>query len=372
MLPRLVVLHPPVLLCALLCTLTAQAQPAEMVTLSGTVRDQATGEALPGAHVFIATSTLGTASGTTGAYRLDRVPLGAHRVYASMVGYAPAHVDTLLGTPGDVAIDLTLAPTVVEGPEVTVTAERDPRWPRRLRRFETLFLGESPLAEACTIVNPEVLDFDASWWGKFKADAVRPVVIENRALGYRVTYFLETFELRGTTLRYDGEPLFEELAPASPQEAEAWDTNRRRAYYGSLRHFLLALLEDRIEEEGYLLFLLPHARSRDLGDARYRTRAERLLEATDTPLEHRLDFPGFVKVVYLKEEEDPAFLTWQRRYRRSPGNQNSYIELTDGPTLVDYTGEVIDPFGLTTYGYFAFERIAELLPKDYRPDGPPP
>ena len=30
-------------------------------------------------------------------------------------------------------------------------------------------------------------------------------------------------------------------------------------------------------------------------------------------------------------------------------------------------GEVRDPYGLTVYGYFAFERVADDVPKEYRP-----
>ncbi|MEM1126831.1 MAG: carboxypeptidase-like regulatory domain-containing protein [Bacteroidota bacterium] len=344
------------------------AQP-EAATVLGRLLDAETGETVPGAHVFIAASMIGTVTAPDGSFRLDDVPLGAHRIFATMVGYAPATVDTVLRAPGSYELELTLAPVVVEIPELTVSAERDARWPRRKRKFDRLFLGESVQARDVRVLNPEVLSFDAKWWGRFRAHAAAPLVVENQALGYRLTYFLKVFEMSGSTLRYDGEPLFEELEPADADEAERWATNRRQAYHGSFRHFLLSLLEGTTNRDGFITYLLPDAKLRGTGSSRFRLNPEDILQPGPSVQEWMLQFRGFIEIVYTHEEESPAFLAWQGRHRhRSARSQTSYIELTDGPTLVDHTGEVIDPFGVTTYGYFAFERIAEMLPKEYRPD----
>ena len=104
--------------------------------------------------------------------------------------------------------------------EVTVQAREDRRWARRLRRFERLFLGETANAGATTIVNPEVLNFSGSW-GTLRAEASAPLILENTALGYRIQYFLKEFEHTGTTTKYDGEPLYEEMMPESTEQAMA-------------------------------------------------------------------------------------------------------------------------------------------------------
>ena len=341
------------------------------LTVTGTVRDAASGRPLDGVHVFIAASMMGTTTAADGSFQLHRVPEGAHRLIVTRLGYAAAERELLVRpTTTDPAFEIALAPAVLLFDEITVTAVQDRRWAKRLRRFERLFLGESEQAEQCRILNPEVLSFDGKWWGKLVAQAAEPLVVENRALGYRLTYFLREFEYRGTTLRYDGEPLFEELEPTSTEEAARWAANREVAFYGSFRHFLLALLDGATREHGFRTYV---RRPTGLGQAStqsYPLKAASLLRDGPSADEKVLRFRGLVEIEYLDEAESDAFHRWQGRLNASQrGHQRSFIRLTDGPTLVDRTGEIIDPYGVTTYGYFAFERIAEMLPKEYRPSG---
>jgi len=360
--------RPTTLLLALpwLLTTAVWAQ-ADHATLTGTVVDAETGRPLAGAHVFIAASTMGTATDDGGHYRLDPVPPGAHRLYVSMLGYQPVPRDTLVRAAHGYRIDFSLQPTVIEIGEVTVSARNAKRWERRLRTFERLFLGETDNADHTRILNPEVLRFDGGW-GKLVAMAEAPLIIENTALGYRIQYFLKEFIRTGNTIKYDGEPLFEELAPEDQDEAMRWAENRRKAFDGSFRHYMLALLEKRWREEGFTTF------RRFSLDNLYRTfdrfgvDANDLLHEGPSPDEKELRFSGFLEVVYAKELEDPAYLHWIGRSTWGrPDNQRSWLKLNDGPTLVDHTGEVLDPYGVTVYGYFAFERVADELPKEYRP-----
>ena len=340
---------------------------ADVAVLTGRVVDAETGAPLPGAHVFIAASMIGTTTDADGRYRLTRVPLGAHRLFVSMVGFAAAREDLFITDAGPHGVDVRLQAEVVEVGRITVTAERDRRWRRRLRRFERLFLGESDNARATRLLNPEVLDFDARWWGKLVATASAPLVIENRALGYRIRYFLKEFEAAGGSIRYDGEPLFEELTPATPDEAARWVANRRRAYEGSFRHFLLALLAGQVEAAGFLAYSRPSREHLGREAWRFRLRPERILEEGPADGQHTLRFPGFVEVVYTREPVEDGFAAWLGRSAGAT-RQWSYIELTDGPAAVDDEGTVVDPYGVTVYGYFAYERVADELPKEYRPD----
>ena len=347
----------------------ALAQPS--ATLTGTVVDAETGAPLPGAHVFIASSLLGTATEEAGRFVLGHVPAGAHRLYVSMVGFEPEHVDTLITEARPYTFTFRLTPAVLEMGEVTVEARADKKWRGRLEKFTRLFIGESPNAVETTILNPEVLDFEASWWGKLTARAAAPLEIENRALGYRVRYFLKEFTAAGGTIRYDGEPLFEALTPASPEEAARWEANRRAAFAGSFRHFLLAALAGTCEAEGFLTYRIPSLDNPRRSQLRFPLRMASVLKDGPSEAETTLRFFGFIEVLYTKEREDEAYLRWQGwSYQQSPGDQRSWLRLTDGPTTIDRTGTVVEPYGVTVYGYFAFERVADELPKEYRPDLP--
>ena len=343
--------------------LAARAQP---VSISGVVSDAETGLPLPSAHVFVSGSLMGTATDTQGRFILARIPRGAHRVVATMLGYAPQSVDTLMSGP-DLVLDFRLEPRVIEAGRLEVTAERDESWRRNLERFEREFLGESESGTASRIVNPEMLDFDRNWWGRLRAKASAPLEIENRHLGYRVTYHLKDYDYTPSVLRYDGDPQFAELAPASPEEAARWVRNRVAAFNGSLRHFLLALLVDSTESQGFRLYRRPSLDNPSRSSLRFGLTPSDLLRDSDST-GAVLRFTGFVEIIYEPELEEQAFLKREGSFRR-PAPQRSWIRLSSGPTLIDWLGSVVDPYGVTVYGYLAFERVGDELPKEYRPPG---
>jgi len=361
-----------VLLAAILGAVApcAVAQPSQAGTVRGRVLDAETNAPLPGTHVFIVQSMNGTVTDSTGRFRLDEVPSGVKRLYMSRVGYANKAVTFRPIPDRTQVLTLRLKPEVLESPPVTVSAERDEEWYERLDQFKRLFVGASAYAEKCTFVNPEVLRFEEKWWGKFKARAEKPVIIENRALGYRLTYFLKEFEESGPMVRWDGEPLFAPLTPRDSSEAARWRKNRREAYRGSLRHFLRALLDDRLEEEQFDLYRLPRA------DAFRRTsRADRLPTSRDRILEPApdsttlLDAWDRLEIIYRGEPESEAYLEWADITRRAPrDHQTSQIELNEHPIHIDPDGKIVEPYGATLHRYFAFTtRMSNLLPREYEP-----
>jgi len=307
---------------------------------------------------------IGTTTDADGRFSLTTVPAGAHRLYATMVGYAPYERDSLFHAGGPYTFEIQLERTTVMLEEITISAREARKWQRRLLKFERLFLGETPNSDSTTITNPEILSF-TSRLGRLSASASAPLIIENRSLGYRLEYHLKEFTYAGNTIKYDGEPFFTELDPADSAQAKAWEAKRLEAFFGSERHFFLALLDNRTSEEGFVIYRRTRL-ERDAGI--FRVDPEKLLREGPTPLEKELTFLGFLEIIYTREKEGRDFQRWQRSgdWRR-PGDQRSFIELNDGPTLVDQAGEVIDPYGITVYGYFAFERMADRMPKEYRP-----
>ena len=337
---------------------------AQSGTVRGTVVSADSGLPLQDAHVFVASSLLGTTTDAAGQYILKDIPPGAHRLYVSMLGYAPASRDTLIRANRTYEIPVRLQPATVQLEEVVVSARQARKWQRQLIKFERLFLGETDNSKYAKILNPEVLSF-TSRLGKLNATASAPLEIENRALGYHIQYYLKEFFFFGNTLKYDGEPSFIELEPSDSLEAAYWKERRRIAFFGSQRHFILSLMDRRTEAEGFEVY---RRYSLDPGQGRFGTNTNALLEPGPTPLEQTLTFNGVLEIVYTGEFEDEAFKRWQRMPNWTrPGHQRSFMELNSGPTLIDEAGEVIDPYGVTVYGYYAFERIADQVPKEFRP-----
>lgn len=345
------------------------AQPSESGSLQGIATDAETGLPLPGAHAFIGSSMIGTATDDGGNFVLDNIPTGSHTLWLSMLGYEPESVDFVVGDTTEFTFDVALKPMVIEMDGLTVSARKNRRWRKRLKTFEKLFLGESDLSESVKIVNQEVLDFDANWLGKFSARASESLIIENRALGYRVSYVLKEFTREGITIKYDGDPFFEELDPATSDEASYWEDNRKEAYLGSFKHFLLALLDGRSHDEGFRIMQIPSVEDIRNPNRRFRIEPEDLLKPGEETGDQLLAFRGVIEITYMHELEGEDYLKWQGASpHRKRQNQRSWIRLTSGPTLIDPIGEIVDPYGVTVYGYYAFERVANDLPKEYRLD----
>jgi len=362
--------------CRLLLFLAVLALPATSAraqatdaTLSGTVTDSLTGAPLPGVNVFIATSMNGTVTDEQGGFRLRGIPLGALRLYVTMIGFEPKARDIFIREAREYTFDFELKEAVYEIGEITVTADNK-KWKQQLEKFIQLFIGETPNAGATKIVNPEVLDFSTKG-GEFRAQASEPLIIENEALGYRVQYFLREFSAIPNRTKYDGEPLFDVMPAESPEQAALWKARRDSAFNGSFRHFMLALLNNRVEEQGFKTYSRPSRQG--LGgnavptDQRYPIKPADLLKDGDTPGEKILGFEGFVEIIYAPEEEDKAYLRWTNEQFRRPRARTSMIYLHNGPTVVDLKGDVLDPYGVTFYQYLAFERVADEVPKEYRP-----
>ncbi len=334
--------------------------------IAGQVLAADAGHPLGQAHVFVAASMMGTTTDAKGQFELAEVPAGAHRLVVSMVGYTPFEADSIFRAGMTYEFEVALEPTSVPLQEIVVSAREARRFQRRLIKFTRLFLSETRNSELTTILNPEVLTF-TSRLGRLTATASAPLILANRALGYRLQYFLKEFSYAGGTIKWDGDPLFIPLEPADSAEAERWEANRQAAFLGSKRHFFLSLLNDRTGEEQFTIYRRYRL---DGSSSAFLIDLETLLRRGPTPLEKELTFSGYLEIVYAGDREDEYYRRWQRV---PPGGrrdyQRSFIRLNDGPTLIDQTGEVIDPYGITEYGYFAFERLSDLMPKEYRPPG---
>lgn len=354
---------------ALLLLLLASGAAAQSAVVEGTVRDTE-GAPLAGASVYLSGTTRGDATDEAGRFRIEAVPPGAYRLVASLVGYTPATENLELSPAETARAHLRLRASTLDLGAVAVEARADRNWERKLSWFTKVLLGESANAGQTQILNPEVLDLRRRW-GALRAEAAAPLVIENRALGYRLTYDLHEFEASSTRVRYHGDERFEALAPADSTEAARWAAARERAYRGSLRHLLRALLAGDAEAEGFSLTL---ARTDPFRPAP--TSPERPVRAAAL-LHPDADGWGTLRlgdrlgdrlgVTYHDEAEAPAYLQseWFRERRRRPDSvQRSTVRAT-GAVRIDPQGTPDDPFALASTGYFAFERLADLVPEDY-------
>lgn len=342
----------------LLASVSAASSHAQEAQVTGLVLDAQTGQPLPGAHVFVSRTTLGDATAPDGRFDLVGLLPGPSTIVASMVGYETEAAEVRLD-PGETrSLRFLLRPSTQALGEVVVAVDRDPEWRRDLRRFTELFLGETPNARRTTLLNPEVLDFDRLPSDGLAAQACAPLVMENRALGYRVTLHNLTFQGDVDTQRWGGQVAFEPLDPENARGQRRWDDARARAYSGSTPHFLAALVAGRAAAEGFDVRLVSRPGSNaifrltdgDLGGLLHPARE------SAPPGTRCLRFDGALSVVYTRE--------------RGRWRQQSWLTNPSGEVCLDAVGRELDPLSTTRYGYWTRERAAELLPLDYRPGVP--
>lgn len=359
---------------------TGFGQPQNSATVKGKVIDYQSGQPIQDANVFLANTMMGDASDAEGRFEIRNIPLGSHELVVSFIGYEVRKIPLRFTRPATREFTIRLEQKPIEAPEIAVSAEEMKDWQKSLDRFKELFLGTSENARACTIVNETALDFVPQKGSKpFRAYAAEPLIIENRALGYRLTFHLESFEARNTEVKYLGRARFEELTGASREEKARWEQNRIATYRGSLRHFLSALYNNRHKQEGFLAYQLPVFPQGNERVDRIEIHARDLFQSGELPFEKTFRFENFLEVIYTKEMEEDGYIAYRmsldpslmhldpESYRKEaePRNQTSLLAMNTYSLTVDSTGLIDNPFGLTLWGYWSWERVADLLPSDY-------
>jgi hypothetical protein len=343
-----------------------QAQPS---VIEGSVVDTETNQPLQGAHIFLSGTRLGTYTNKSGQFALRNIPTGSYRIIITMIGYERKvfRLDIVDGDRRN--LNLRLNPVVYEMEDLMVD-HRGKRWRKNLKRFHELFIGESANADSVVILNPEVLRFDSNFWGRLEAEAHKPLEIVNKSLGYHITYYLFEFKHVGGTTFWDGEPLFAEMTPSDPLQQILWDYNRFKAFRGSMRHFWLAVLDDRVDEEGFSIYKIWDPAFPGDRERRFTVTPEDIVRPGHKEFLKEVRFSGSLEIIYKHEPEELRYLDWARVLDRGPrAIQVSWLELDERSVTIDESGEVVQPYGALQSGYLGFERLADLTPRGYRPEG---
>lgn len=114
------------LLFVLVCLVHSTAFAGITGKVAGTVVDSQSGEALPGANVFLEGTSMGAAADIDGNFAILNIAPGAYTVKATMIGYtALAMTNVRVNIDLTTRLDMKLKETVVAlGDEVTVVAKR--------------------------------------------------------------------------------------------------------------------------------------------------------------------------------------------------------------------------------------------------------
>lgn len=392
----------------IVCTSGASAQ--NTYTISGTVKDKK--ETLPGAAVYIGGYKISTVTNNDGKFAISNLAPGSYDVLVQMIGYLPFSKNVIISDKS-VSIEALLQENTVMLKEVVI--KPDPNRAAHIALFKDFFIGKSPNAAQCKIMNTDVLLInDDKENGMLTVRTNEFLIIENKALGYRLKYLLEYFEwnYRTKIVFYAGHPFFEEMK-GSKSRQKKWQQAREIAYNGSAQHFFKALYHNKVAEEGFVINKLipmpnPNRKPDSLINANIRrltagqnglTRAltftsgdslsywmKQRREPQSISILNRADvlvdtlvktynedikemnYKDELYIIYKNERETAEYDLSGNRQNRPldmPNYQISIVSLLEPPARFYGNGGTADPRSMLYKGFWAYEKIADLVPMDY-------
>lgn len=388
--------------------LSAIAQ--EGYVISGTVKDKK--GILPGASVYVSGYKITAITNADGKFTLPKLPVGKYDILVQMIGYSPYSKNIVISNQA-VQVQVTLEENTTLLNEVVI--KPNPNRAYYLSLFKDHFIGMTPNAEQCKILNTEVLSMDDDLANSLLTITAHDfLIIENQALGYRLKYLLNTFEYDYKTkvIYYSGLPYFEELT-GSNSKRKRWIKNREIAYGGSATHFFTSLYHNKVAEEGFVinkLATIPNsARLPDsLIDANIKrltagrqglintlkfngddslsywikqrsvpktintlNRADVVVDTLVRTFNRELKMMKYkdaLYVIYKNEKEGSTYSLSGQRQNRPPdigNNQVSILYLREPIIRFYANGGIFDPQAALFSGYWGYEKIADMLPLDY-------
>ncbi len=311
------------------------------ITIKGRVIEEETGAPIENVNVFLANTTIGTSTAKDGNFVISRVPFGSYNIIFSFLGYEVETRDIYSFKPYTFNFNISLKLKPINLKQVNVTGTIPEDWKENLKIFTRVFIGESENSKKTKFINPEVLNFVKEKGSKvIKVYSDSVLKIENDALGYKLYIILDSVVyIPGEYLKYMFYPRFEELSPARKEDKETWEDNRRKTYLDSPRHFFFSLVHNHLEEDYYTMH----------------------------------EGPGigaiFPKDLSITSDRDSAVFYFNymgklevRAYLGNP----SILNFIYPSALIDKYGNLLTSlYSVEIYGYWAKQRIADLLPRDY-------
>lgn len=399
------------LITTLLSLMVTSSFAQGIYSISGTVRDEK--ETIPGAAIYLSGTKISTLSNNDGKFSIGNLPAGNYDLLVQVVGYLP-YAKSVIISDKNIQIDAVLKANAVTLREVVI--KPDPNRLAYLNLFKDYFIGRTPNAKDCKILNTEVLLIDYDKRNRvLSVNSNEFLIIENKALGYRIKYLLQNFEYDYKThiVYFAGFPYFEEMN-GSKSKINRWNKKRNIAYNGSPAHFFRSLYNGCSESEGFAIHKLAtienknrkpdsviakNIRSLTTGanamnvftfrkdDSlnywlnerkkpknmavlnRARVLTDTLVKTYNDDLKY-INYSDELFIMYTKEKETEEYANLGFQVSRSPdmGNyQTSLINLREPPIYFYKNGNIANPRSFLFKGFWAYEKMADAVPLEFTP-----
>ena len=351
--------------CSVLISLSVLGQ-GNVFYVHGTVLDDKAGTPLSNASVFCQNTTTGTISNNDGLFSL-RLSNGGYDLVISYTGYETQvlRVSNLTSDKDSMVIRMKEKNKSLEEVAVTGSALVADGWNKYGQFFLDNFLGTTANASQCTIENKEVLNFYFyKKRNKLKVKAKEEIVIVNQALGYKIRFQLDSFvnDYNTHISSYTGYPLFENLTGTTDQQQE-WSKNRYRTYIGSRLHFMRSWYDSTLKDEGFDVETLNSPGS-DQGTILENPYDSSIYSVDSGTVDIKIK--GRIRVTYNGHVPDRNYLL-QNHFPLNARVQVSALDIPEGFSIEE-NGYFYEQSEIVNMGYWAWKKIAELVPYDYNPE----
>lgn len=358
----------------------SETAKSPIIIIEGQVTNAETGEPIPGAEVWIESTTINAKTDHSGAYSF-RIPRGYYTILARQEDKFHNYVSRDLNLDPDVWSNQTVNFELDETSGVggSYSAYDEERHRIAVETFTKHYINDEILEAdglKCSLQNPEDLRFSDGEEGVINVNGPVELKIQNHDLGYNITVLMEDYiskdygEILGMEAKADY--LFEEMIPENAKQAALWESNRQKYFKGSFRHFLIAMISDKSPLTfGYRVFL---------GQSVTSTSAMAFTETTVNDIEAEkstfLLSPLETNGAYILRFSDELRVENIERGIYDPHNimgLDSYPQETSWVSLVGQSAEfsrnglVKNPDKISLRGVWRYTPVCKMLPKDYLP-----
>lgn len=303
-------------------------------TIKGTIFDKKTNDIISYATVYFNGTFVGTSSDQDGNFVLNISKKNRSMpITVSCIGY---HSVTITDYSETEPLDIYLQPQLYELSDASIIGKSLERKRRRyLSILREELIGTTANAHGCKILNEEDITFNYhSDVDTVKAFALAPILIENKALGYKITYYLDRFEFYKGSLSafFSGNMIFTEDLTDDEEQAQLYKRRRKYTYLGSRMHLFRVLWSGQLKSSGFTI----------------RNPSHKSL---------KLD------AIVLQDESHNKYLSYDTSLSVEYNDRISFVRFIMQPVYFEESG-FFNP-GIKWEGDMALQRIADWLPYEY-------
>ena len=305
--------------------------------IKGTILDKETHEKILSAYVYFNGTFVGTSADQNGYFELDISKNISMPLTISAIGYYSV---TLSDLSTSKPVQVFMKPKSYEMNDVVISGKSLIKQRKaNLSVFRYAFLGSTDNANKCEIINEGDITFNYNKdKDTLKAYASKPIIINNKALGYKVTYYLDEFELyrrENNSFFFTGNIIFNEDLTTDFTQKKFFESNREESYYGSRMHFFRVLWKGNLDFSAF-----------------------KIIDSNNMKLSY--------KDIVFKENSLTKYLKYPQKLGicYDEGKPSSFISFPKEEIYFEENG-YYDPKLIEWEGLMAQKRIADWLPYEY-------